>query len=547
MENNFSFLRDNKEFIFNSFIYNNQSLAYTMFDFLIDNYNKRENEFLKKNDITLLFSEEKFEITSNDFDNIVKKSFFNKEKYFSINYAQYSFNKDITFKDFTKHMEYLINEKESSRYKIVLNKDKLKKFIRDKLNGFSLENPVELSDNLKSKIKNIMNRKIYKYDLDNIEQEISLLDFFQTDKISLDEIDTKVYSEQMKYIKENYKNLIVNDKALYNYSKNLIEEFQNILLELPFITEALSIKTMKVLSLSNEFTDIKIKKNIIRNYLNNSMKTIEKFYQKNNRNTIKGYIERIHRLIKLIETYFYYSDKTNINFELLSIKWNEIFNNYSIKNDELYYTIKNIITSLKEKEEILKFEEKANYIFEDFIFNQTFDRQSKTPEKRENFNQWLSGEVNCDISDIVFSKTNAGKIFKNKTISDYKLIDNLRELLNVNNIEKLYTDEEFKLIKDNLIKEEEEKISLLNKELEYKNNFNLKLEVVLNKLIPMIENIDSLSPEDLINKLKEKYRTKEFEEILEIEFKNLYNNRSIINDRELFKIKEMIFKKYIQR
>lgn len=75
----------------------------------------------------------------------------------------------------------------------------------------------------------------------------------------------------------------------------------------------------------------------------------------------------------------------------------------------------------------------------------------------------------------------------------------------------------------------------------------MKLEVVLNKLIPMIENIDSLSPKDLINKLKEKYRTKEFEEILEIEFKNLYNNRSIINYRELFKIKEMIFKKYIQR
>lgn len=530
----FKFINNESAFKFYSFVYQNQALSYSLFDFLIKKYNKYEYDSLFQ--INHTNNKNVFTLDKNEFETILKNAEQNKINKFSKSDKNFSFNSKIEFNNLIDELNYVI--KKSNNSFIEFDEDKFKKFIKYNIANASLETPEDLSDNLNINLKNQMYRVIKNINNDSSGEKAFLTFMCQTGQaeFSFNDITGEFYKNLKKYVsKENREIQNISDN-LITFSKLVLDNFKTFLNELPHITEALECKTKRILLFISENDCLLTKQKVINSYLDKSMKTIKNFYSSKSKHTIKGYLEMINRYFTLL-----YDSYESHKYENIFNEWKLLYFNFSKELEILNVNISKIITELKSKEKLLEFEEKTNNIFENFIENKNYESENSISNKKINFKEWVG--LN-DYNSINYGITNTSllrveRIIKND--SDKRDIFNDDDLI----------DEVIKFIKykeqPSITKEELEKIQFeaeefkLNhkKEIELRELEKQEYDKNLKNAIKVLEEtiMNRNSSKDIIDQLRINYRHETYQKFLKETFKN-YDE----NDREFFKIKEEIFK-----
>ena len=527
----FKFINNESAFKFYSFVYQNQALSYSLFDFLIKKYNKYEYDLLFQ--INHTHNKNVFTLDKNEFEIVLKNAEQNKINKFSKSDKNFSFNSKIEFNNLVEELNYII--KKSNDSFIEFDEDKFKKFIKYNIANVSLETPEDLSDNLNINLKNQMYRVIKNINNDS-SGEKAFLTFMCKNEFSFNDITGEFYKNLKKYISKENKQLQNISEDLINFSKLVLDNFKIFLNELPHITEALECKTKRILLFVSENDCLSTKQKIINSYLDKSMKTIKNFYSSKSKHTIKGYLEMINRYFTLL-----HDSHESYKYDNLFNEWKLLYSNFSQELENLNMNINKIIIELKSKEKLLEFEEKTNNIFENFVENKNYESENNISNKKINFKEWVGlNEFNC----INYSITNTSllrveRIIKND--SEKKDIFNNDDLI----------DEVIKLIEyeeqPSITKEELEKIKLESEEFEINHKKEIELKELekqeydknLKDAIKILKEtiINRSSSKDIVNQLKVNYRSETYQKFLKETFKN-YDE----NDREFFKIKEEIFK-----
>lgn len=373
-------------------------------------FEKKHNKFVLLCDLdtTLEISDFKYELSSDEYDEIIEYTYSEDNSDYSKSHVGFGNNSDHSFTEFIKKISYFIDQ--SNEYSALFNKNIIEQYVISNLNGITLKDPMIEVGTIFEESKFFLDRKF--------SETGSFLSFEQNEFNFL----FKTFLDDNSFSNSTYGNLpridIVNVKK--NISKNSSIVFNNTYLvnyfnkECELLTDILSKSLNSIKSLDNQTTkkfniikndklDLKVAKNLIKS-TKPVLRYIKNYYSNLNNSNIQYFIRRRIDLLEIVAL-FLQQKLPNQNFKS---KITELNKSLVEVIKKIQIIVANMLKELKTKEKTIELKNIFHNKVFPFIVNDTESDKVKKI-KKEGFKRLISMDKNCIYSPDIISQSIYGK------------------------------------------------------------------------------------------------------------------------------------------